>query len=71
MSHVYGRNHLGDLASPVEGMNLGHWLGRARMTEDKLVALLAWPDLELAQKAKVEALLSRVRSYIAKQLKRI
>ena len=40
MTHTHGKNHLGDLSSPVVGMNLGHWLGRARMTEDQLVALL-------------------------------
>jgi hypothetical protein len=55
----------------VLGMTLGHWLGRARMTEDQLVALLAWPDLEPTQKAKVEGLLSRIRGDISKQLSRM
>ena len=71
MSHSHGKNHLGDLTSPVAGMSLGHWLGRARMTEDQLVAFLAWPDLEPVQKSKVLTLLSRIRSDIAKQLERI
>lgn len=71
MTHTHGKNHLGDLSSPVVGMNLGHWLGRARMTEDQLVALLARPDLEPGQKAKVQALLSRIRSDISRQLERM
>jgi hypothetical protein len=71
MSHSHGKNHLGDLPSPVTGMNLGHWLGRARMTEDKLVAFLAWPDLEPAQRAKVEKLLGQIRSNIVEQLARV
>ena len=71
MSQSRGKNHLGDLSSPVTGMNLGHWLGRARMTEDQLVALLAWPDLEPTQKAKVQELLSRIRTNISDQLDRM
>ncbi len=71
MSQSRGKNHLGDLPSPVMGMNLGHWLGRARMTEDQLVALLAWPDLEPVKKAKVQELLSRIRSNISDQLARL
>jgi hypothetical protein len=71
MSQSRGKNHLGDLSSPVTGMTLGHWLGRARMTEDQLVALLAWPDLEPTQKAKVQGLLNRIREDITKQLGRI
>jgi hypothetical protein len=51
-------------------MTLGHWLGRARMTEDQLVALLAWPDLEPAQRAKVQSLLDRIRGDISRQLSR-
>lgn len=53
------------------GMTLGHWLGRARMTEDQLVALLAWPDLEPTQRAKVQGLLNRIRVNISKQLSRM
>ena len=71
MSQSRGKNFLGDLSSPVMGMTLGHWLGRARMTEDQLVALLAWPDLEPTQKAKVQGLLNRIRVDITKQLNRI
>lgn len=71
MSQSRGKNHLGDLSSPVSGMTLGHWLGRARMTEDQLVALLAWPDLEPTQKAKVQGLLNRIRTNISEQLSRI
>lgn len=71
MSQSRGKNHLGDLSSPVSGMTLGHWLGRARMTEDQLVALLAWPDLEPTQKAKVQGLLNRIRTNITEQLSRI
>jgi len=70
MSQSRGKNHLGDLTSPVTGMTLGHWLGRARMTEDQLVALLAWPDLEPAQRAKVQSLLDRIRGDISRQLSR-
>lgn len=71
MSHSHGKNHLGDLPSPVVGMNLGHWLGRARMTEDHLVALVMRPDLEAAQRAKGQALLDRIRKDIADQLARV
>lgn len=71
MSHSHGKNHLGDLPSPVMGMNLGHWLGRARMTEDQLVALVMRPDLEPVQKAKSQALLDRIRKDISDQLARI
>ena len=41
------------------------------MTEDQLVALLTRPDLEPGQKAKVQALLSRIRSDISRQLERM
>jgi hypothetical protein len=71
MSHSYGKNHLGDLSSPVTGMSLGHWLGRARMMEDRLVALVMRPDLESVQKAKVQHLLDQLRIDISKQLARI
>lgn len=71
MSQSRGKNHLGDLSSPVMGMTLGHWLGRARMTEDQLVALLSWPDLEPTQKAKVQGLLNRIRGNISAQLSRM
>jgi hypothetical protein len=71
MSQSRGKNHLGDLPSPVTGMNLGHWLGRARMTEDQLVALLAWPDLEPTQRSKVQMLLDRIRTNISDQLSRM
>lgn len=71
MSHSHGKNHLGDLSSPVAGMNLGHWLGRARMTEDHLVALVMRPGLEADQKAKGQALLDRIRKDIADQLARV
>ena len=71
MSQSYGKNHFGDLPSPVMGMNLGNWLGQARTTEDQLVAFLASPGLDSSQKAKVQALLGRMRSKIYGQLDRI
>lgn len=71
MRQTYGKNHIGDLPSPVAGMNMGKWLGRARMTEDQLLAFLERTDLEPAQKAKMQGLLRRIRSKIADQLDRI
>jgi hypothetical protein len=70
MSQARGKGHLGELPSPVEGMNLGHWLGRARITEDQLVALLGRSDLSLPQQAKVQGLLRRLRDDISVQLKK-
>jgi hypothetical protein len=70
MSQDRGKGHLGGLPSPVEGMNLGHWLGRARVTEDQLLALLARPELSPLQQAKVQGLLNRLRVDISAQLKK-
>lgn len=70
MSLAYGKNHIGNLPSPVKGMDLGHWLGRARLTEDKLVSLLSWPDLTGSQRIKVEKLLHQLRVDIFEQLKK-
>lgn len=71
MSLAYGKNHIGNLPSPVKGMDLGHWLGRARLTEDQLVSLLSWPDLTSPQRTKVEGLLHRLRIDISEQLKKL
>jgi hypothetical protein len=70
MRSPLGKNHIGNLESPVKGMDLGNWLGRARLLEDKLVNLLAWPDIEPGQQAKVQKLLHNLRTDIAVQLKR-
>jgi hypothetical protein len=70
MSQAHSKGHLGGLPSPVEGMNLGHWLGRARVTEDQLAALLARPDLSALQQEKVQGLLGRLRFDISEQLKK-
>lgn len=65
-----GKNHIGNLASPVKGMDLGNWLARARMLEDKLVNMLARTDIDIEQQSKVHKLLKSLRADIAVQIKR-
>jgi hypothetical protein len=65
------KKHFSFLPSPVEGMSMSHWLGRARKIEEHLEALLQRDDLTRPQRAQVSELLLKVRSSLVQQLARI
>jgi hypothetical protein len=53
------------------GIAMSQWLGQARLVEQELESTLQRDDLTHPQRAKVGELLSKVRSYLARQLDRI
>ena len=71
MIHPEPKSNKGDLPSPVAGMSMGQWLGKARSAEKHLETLLERDDLTLQQREQIGELLEKVRSVLAVQLERI
>jgi hypothetical protein len=71
MSHQVSKDHIAKLPSPVAGMNMGHWLGQARLAESQLENILTRTDLDPAQREKMATLLHKVRSRLYEQLEKL